>query len=118
MIDFILQAAAPAGAAGAAGAQSATPLGGGASMWIMLILIFVVMYVFMILPQRKQQKKVEEMRNSLAKGDKVVTAGGIYGVIDEVDGKSFLIKVDGNVKIRVDRNCVNADTSDAPAEKK
>ena len=115
MLDFILQTAAPAGAAGA---QNGAPLGGGLSMWIMLILIFVVMYVFMILPQRRQQKKVEEMRNALTKGDKVVTAGGIYGVIDEVDGASFLIKVDGNVKIRVDKNCVNKDvSSNAPADK-
>lgn len=73
------------------------------SMWIMLIAVFVIMYIFMILPQRKQQKKMQEFRNSLKKGDKVVTVGGIYGEIAEVDEKTVLIKVDGEVKLRVDK---------------
>ena len=72
-------------------------------MWIMLIAVFVIMYIFMILPQRKQQKKMQEFRNSLKKGDKVVTVGGIYGEIAEVDEKTVLIKVDGEVKLRVDK---------------
>lgn len=86
--------------------------------WIMLILIFVIMWLFMIRPQRKQQKRIEEMRASLAKGDKVVTAGGIKGVIAEVNDNDILIKVDGEVKLRVDRNCVNLEASDAKSEAK
>ena len=54
------------------------PVGGGWSMWVMLILIFVIMWFFMIRPQRKQQKELEKFRNALKKGDKVVTIGGIY----------------------------------------
>lgn len=81
-------------------------------MWIMLLAIFVVMYVFMILPQRKQRKQLEEFRNSLKKGDKVVTVGGIYGTICEVQEKTVLIKVDGDVKLKVDKQGLVRDTSD------
>lgn len=81
-------------------------------MWIMLLAILVVMYVFMILPQRKQRKQLEEFRNSLKKGDKVVTVGGIYGTICEVQEKTVLIKVDGDVKLKVDKQGLVRDTSD------
>ena len=69
------------------------------------------MYFFMIRPQKKQQKAIEEMRKALAKGDKVITAGGIYGTIADIDETSVLIKVDGDVKIRVDKSCINKDTT-------
>lgn len=92
----------------AAAGQSA---GGSASMWIMLILLFLVMWLFMIRPQRKQQKALEEMRKALKKGDRVVTAGGIYGTICDVDDRTVLIKVDGEVKLRVDKNSVSLDSS-------
>lgn len=81
-------------------------------MWIMLIAVFAIMYIFMILPQRKQQKKMQEFRNSLKKGDKVITVGGIYGEIADVDEKTVLIKVDGDVKLRVDKQGLVRDTSD------
>ena len=88
----------------AAGAP-APNAGGGWSMWIMLLLIFVVMWLFMIRPQRKQQKELQNFRNSLKKGDKVVTVGGIYGEIAEIcsDEKTVLLRVDGDTKIRVDK---------------
>lgn len=107
MISTVLQTAAPAASSAA----------GSASMWIMLILIFVVMWFFMIRPQRKQQKALEEMRRSLKKGDKVVTAGGIYGVVADLDERSVLMKVDGEVKLRVDKSSIQKDMSDqAPAQ--
>ena len=80
-------------------------------MLIMFVLIFAVMYFFMIRPQKKQQKAIEEMRKSLTKGDKVITAGGIYGTIADIDETSVLVKVDGDVKIRVDKSCINKDTT-------
>ena len=93
----------------------AAPAGGGGLFWIMMILLFVVMWAFMIRPQRKQQKELEKFRNELKRGDKVVTAGGIYGVVDEIKEKSVLIKVDGDVKLRVDKNSIVRDfTEDAP----
>lgn len=110
----LLQAAA--GTQGAAGASSA-------SFWIMMILIIAVMWLFMIRPQRKQQKEMEKFRNELKKGDKVVTAGGIYGTIAEVQDRTVLLKVDGDVKLKVDKSSLQRDFSEqsapqAPQEKK
>ena len=107
-LTILLQAAA----GGAAPAQQ----GGGLSFWIMIIAIFAVMYLFMIRPQRKQQKELEKFRNELKKGDKVVTAGGIYGTVDEIKDRSVLIKVDGEVKLRVDKNSIVRDYSDSAAQ--
>jgi preprotein translocase subunit YajC len=77
----------------------------------MIILMFVIMWLFMIRPQRKQQKELEKFRSELKRGDKVVTAGGIYGVVDEIKDRSVLIKVDGDVKLRVDKNSIVRDFS-------
>jgi preprotein translocase subunit YajC len=82
------------------------------SMWIMLLLIFGVMWLFMIRPQRKQQKELEAFRSGLKKGDKVVTAGGIYGTIADIQENSVLIKVDGETKLRVSKNAIQKDYSD------
>ena len=89
--------------------QAEAPKGGGASMWIFLILIFVVMWLFMIRPQRKQQKELQKFRDGLKKGDKIVTAGGIYGTVAEVKEKTLLVEIDNNVKIRIDKNSVVKD---------
>ena len=90
-------------------APAAQPQGGGWSMWIMLALIFVVMWFFMIRPQRKQQKELQNFRDSLKKGDKVVTIGGIYGTVCEIKDNTVLIEVDNNVKIRVSKNALVKD---------
>ena len=105
MYSILLQAAAPA-----AGQQAA---GGGLSFWVMIILIFVVMWLFMIRPQRKQQKELENFRSSLKKGDKVVTAGGIYGTVADIQERTVLLKVDGEVKLRVDKASLQRDFSEA-----
>ena len=95
---ILLQAQAPA--------QGST-----AGFWVMILLLFLVMWLFMIRPQRKQQKELEQFRAELKKGDKVVTAGGIYGTVDEVSEKTVLIKVDGDVKLRMDKNSIVKDYS-------
>ena len=98
--------AAPAGAA--AGQQtSALPT------ILMFVAIIAVMWLFMIRPQRKQQKELQEFRSGLKKGDKVVTVGGIYGEIVEVNEKTALIKVDGDVKLRVDKQGLVKDYSES-----
>ena len=89
------------------------PAGGGMSMWIMLALIFVVMWFFMIRPQRKQQKELQNFRDSLKKGDKVVTVGGIYGTVDEIKEGTVLIVVDKDVKIRVSKNALVKDFTES-----
>ena len=93
-------------------AAAAGQQGGGWSMWIMLALIFVVMWFFMIRPQKKQQKELQNFRDSLKKGDKVVTIGGIYGTVAEIKEDSVLIEVDSNVKIRVSKQALVKDFSD------
>jgi preprotein translocase subunit YajC len=75
----------------------------------MLILIFGVMWLFMIRPQRKQQKELQAFRDGLKKGDKVVTVGGIYGTVAEVKEGTVLIEVDNNVKIRVSKQALVKD---------
>jgi preprotein translocase subunit YajC len=93
-------------------AAPAAQNGGGLSMWIMLALIFVVMWLFMIRPQRKQQKELQAFRDGLKKGDKVVTIGGIYGTVCEIKDSSVLIEVDNNVKIRVSKQALVKDFTD------
>ncbi len=82
-----------------------------------LVLIIVVFYFFMIRPQMKKQKEVTAFRNSLAKGDKVVTTGGIYGKILELKDNYVLLQIDDNVKIRVDKSALVRDMSDVQTQK-
>ena len=98
---------------GTAGAAPEGQAGSQWSFWIMMILIFVVFYFFMIRPQTKKQKELQKQREEMKKGDKVVTAGGIYGEIKEVRDTYFLITVDKDVTIRVDKNSVYASAADA-----
>ena len=95
-------------------AAPAAQAGSQWSMWIMLALIFVVMWFFMIRPQRKQQKELQNFRDSLKKGDKVVTVGGIYGTVDEIKEGTVLINVDKDVKIRVSKNALVKDFTEQP----
>ena len=93
--------------------ESATPQQGSSwSMIIMMVLIFVVMWLFMIRPQQKQQKELNKFRESLAKGQKIVTAGGIYGTVKEVKEHYVLMEVDSNCTIRVDKSAIMCDPSD------
>ena len=106
--SFLLMGAPSAPAGQAAGQQP--------SAWPTILMfgaIIVVTWLFMIRPQRKQQKEMQEFRNALKKGDKVVTVGGIYGEIVEVSEKTVLIKVDGDVKLRVDKQGLVKDYSES-----
>ncbi|MCM1451563.1 MAG: preprotein translocase subunit YajC [Clostridium sp.] len=93
------------------------------SMWnmiIMMVLIFGIMYFLMIRPQQKRQKKVQEERNKLEKGSKVVTQGGIIGKVREIKENSFVIEIADGVKITVLKEYVFAmpDVPENGAEKK
>jgi len=114
LLNILLLMENGAAGAGADGAQA----GNQWSFWIMMILIFVVFYFFMIRPQTKKQKELQKQREEMKKGDKVVTAGGIYGEIKEVKETYFLITVDKDVVIRVDKNSVYASAADAQPEQK
>ena len=94
-------------------AEGAAQQGSQWSFWIMMILIFVVFYFFMIRPQTKKQKELQKQREGMKKGDKVVTAGGIYGEIKEVQDNAFIITIAKDVTIKVSKESVYADASDA-----
>ena len=96
--------------------QETAQAGGNFSFLIMMVLIFAVMYFFMIRPQQKKQKELAKWRDSIQKGDKVVTIGGIYGVVAEVKPTYILMEVDSNVKIRVDKGSIVKDVTDIPAK--
>lgn len=82
------------------------------SVIIMIGLMVLVLWLFMWRPEAKRRKQMQEFRNGLKKGDKVITAGGIYGVVKEIKETTLLIEVDGNVTLRIDKNMVVADNSD------
>lgn len=82
-------------------------------MWIMLILMFVIMYFFMIRPQNKKQKEIAQFRRSLQVGQSVITAGGVHGVVKEINDSDVLLEIDRNVKVRVDKNSIFAAAADA-----
>ena len=95
-----------------------TATGGGMTMIFMMVAIFAVMYFFMIRPQQKKQKQIAQMRNLLQKGDKIITAGGIYGIIVELKENYVLVEIDKDVKIRIDRSTIFKDTSDIQSQQK
>jgi len=85
-------------------------------MWtglLPLLLVFVVFYFFMIRPQMKRQKELTSFRSSIAKGDKVVTTGGIYGKVVEVADNFIIIDIANDVKVKVDKSAVLRDPSEA-----
>ena len=89
-------------------ATEAAPAGGGMSFWIMIAAMIGIMYFFMWRPESKRRKQMENFRNNLKKGDKIITAGGIYGTVKEIQPTSLLIEVDSNVTLRIDKNMVAA----------
>ncbi len=82
-----------------------------------LLIVIVIFYFFMIRPQMKRQKELRVFRDSLAKGDKVVTTGGIYGKIVEVKDNVVVMQIDNEVTIRVDKAAIIKDMSDAPQQR-
>jgi preprotein translocase subunit YajC len=85
--------------------------GGGLSTLLMFGLIIMVMYFFMIRPQQKKQKELRKFRDSLEKGMRIITIGGIHGKIEEIKDSSVIISVEGGGKLRVERTAVSLDAS-------
>ena len=71
-----------------------------------LVLIFVVFYFFIIRPQRKKEDERKEMIEAVKKGDKVITIGGLYGNVTQVDDASLLVQVDTNTTLRIEKSAV------------
>ena len=94
---FLNEVPAPSGVAGILG----SPI-------FMFVIIIAIMYFLMIRPQRKRQKEIENFRRGLQPGMEVVTSGGIYGKIKEIDGNVVVLEVAHNVNVRVDISVVFA----------
>nr|WP_297148006.1 preprotein translocase subunit YajC [uncultured Prevotella sp.] len=89
----------------------------GLPMLIMMVAIFAIMWLFMIRPQQKKQKKIREFQNALKEGDRVVTGGGVYGTVKRVNAQENTIDIEvaRGVVITVAKGYVFADaTSQTP----
>ena len=73
-----------------------------------LIVIFAVFYFMLIRPQQLQQKKYREMISRLKKGDRVLTRGGLYGVILEIKDNDLMLELAQNVRVRADRTAIQS----------
>lgn len=71
-----------------------------------LFLIFIVFYFLLIRPQRAKEKEHGKMLGSLNKNDEIVTQSGIHGTIVNVKEKTVILRIDDNVKIEIEKNCV------------
>ena len=76
------------------------------SLIIFLVLIFGIFYFLLIRPQRKRQKQHDALVQELQKGDRVITAGGVYGVIESISDESVVMKIESGVTIRVAKGSV------------
>lgn len=106
LLNVLLQAA-DGGASPAGGL-----LGGSTGMIIMMALLFGIMYFFMIRPQQKKQKALQEARNAIKVGDKVVTAGGVHGKVKEVGDTYFILEIAEGVKIKIEKSSVYVSAED------
>ena len=93
--------------------------GGSISFIIMMVAIFAIMYFFMIKPQQKRQKEIQNFQNSLQEGTPVLTGGGIYGTVKKIDLATGIIevKIADGVVIKVDKGYVFKDTASTPMQK-
>ena len=95
-------------------AASGGPQGGILPQFVLLLIIFGIFYVLLILPMRKRQKKHQEMLGKLAKGDRVVTSGGIFGTVVAVENDVVTLRVAENVKLQIALSAVAGLAKDAP----
>ncbi|MBL7924900.1 MAG: preprotein translocase subunit YajC [Bacteroidia bacterium] len=85
--------------------------GGAMQQLVMILMIIVVFYFFMIRPQMKKSKLEREFKESIKKGDKVVTIGGVHGKILEVQEKTFIVEIDQNVKVKLEKSAISAEAT-------
>ena len=91
--------------------------GGAASSLIFIALIIVVFYFFMIRPQMRKNKKIQTYRETLKKGDNIVTIGGLHGKIVDVKETTFIIEVEDGSKLKIEKAAVALDASSVSEQK-
>ncbi len=80
--------------------------GGGMNLIIMMVIIFLIFYFLIIMPQRRSQKTRQKMLDSVKKGDRVLTTGGVYGTIVGFKANSVILKIDDQVKIEIQKAAI------------
>jgi preprotein translocase subunit YajC len=98
---------ATAYAMGAPGGDAAHG-GGGFSGLIMMVVIFAIFYFILIRPQQKKMKEHKKMVEDLKKGDEIVTAGGMYAVVENTTPDTLTVKIAEGVKVKITRSSVGA----------
>ena len=86
--------------------------GGGIMSFLPIILIMVVFYFFMIYPQMKKNKEQKKFREAIAKGDRVITIGGVHGKIVEMNDTTFILESEGT-RLKLDRTAISMEASRA-----
>lgn len=99
-------------------AQPSNGSGSGIMSLIPLVLIIVVFYFFMIRPQMKKTKELKKFRENLKKGDKIITIGGIHGKIVETNDTTFIIEVEGQNRLKIEKSAVAMESSVGQLEQK
>jgi preprotein translocase subunit YajC len=94
-------------------AQAAQQQGGGTTFIVPMIAMAAIFYFLIIRPQNQKQKQLQAMMSSLKTGDKVVTGGGIHGLISNVKDKTVIVKIADNVKVEVDKASITSVTKEA-----
>lgn len=94
------------------------PAGEGSQImqFLPLILIVVVFYFLMIRPQMRRQKEMRNFRDSLQKGDKVITTGGIYGKINAISDNVVTVDAGNSVILKIDKSAILKDSTDLQAQ--
>ena len=100
------------------GSGQGAPGGGGITSLIPILLMFVIFYFLLIRPQQKQAKKHQEFLRSLKAGDRVITSGGLHGVVTGLTETTVILEVADMVRVKVSRAAVSGSSQEAAAEKK
>ena len=98
--------------------QAQAANGQGLSSMIMIVALIAIFYFFMIRPQQKRQKEIRKFREGIKVGDKVITAGGIYGKVRNINDTTFQIEIADGVKIIIDKGSVYPSAADAAQDNK
>ena len=97
---------------------TATPTGGMASPLIMMVLMFAIFYFMLIRPENKRKKEAEQMRSAVKKGDKIVTIGGIVGIVVDVKEKYIVIESGADqVRIELEKWAISSNETASEAAK-
>ena len=86
--------------------QAQAQQGSGWTSIIMMAAVVLIFRLFMIRPQQKRQKEVQQKRDALTTGDRIVTSGGLFGVIRDIKEKEFVVEIADGVRVRVDKGSV------------